>query len=240
MHVQCSVDRSEGGGSMSDGSIEIMIHRRILHDDSMGVGEPLNETAYGQGLVVSGKHILLVDRPEDSARLHRIGAQQLFMHPLATYALPNISSYANYSNMYHQTWSALSTTMPTNVHLLTFDQLNSTQYLVRVEHFFELNEDDLYSQPVTLDLQSLFTSIGTIADTVELTLTANLPLSELHRLNWRAKGRTASNPDLFRKFHFIEACLSLNFFSEHYASNVTTITLSPMQIRTFRITITSM
>ncbi|CAF4290297.1 unnamed protein product [Adineta steineri] len=27
-------DRSEGGGSMRDGSIEIMLHRRILHDDT--------------------------------------------------------------------------------------------------------------------------------------------------------------------------------------------------------------
>ena len=44
---------------MYDGSIEIMVHRRILHDDSMGVDEALNETAYGKGLVVTGKHILL-------------------------------------------------------------------------------------------------------------------------------------------------------------------------------------
>ena len=55
-----NIDRSQGGGSIYDGSIEIMVHRRILHDDSLGVGEALNETAYGKGLVVSGKHILLV------------------------------------------------------------------------------------------------------------------------------------------------------------------------------------
>ncbi|CAF3311727.1 unnamed protein product [Rotaria sp. Silwood2] len=95
-------DRSQGGGSICDGSIEIMVHCRILHDDSMGVKEALNETAYDKGLVVSGKHILLFDRPLDSARLHRTGAQQLFMHPLATYSLPNTSSYTNYSDMFRQ------------------------------------------------------------------------------------------------------------------------------------------
>ncbi len=100
-------DRSHGGGSMYDGSIEIMGHRRILHDDSMGVDEVLNETAYGKGLVVSGKHILIFDRLSDSARLHRSGAQQLFMYPLSAYSLPNTSSYTNYSDMYHQSWSAL-------------------------------------------------------------------------------------------------------------------------------------
>ncbi|CAF3180606.1 unnamed protein product [Rotaria sp. Silwood2] len=197
-------DRSEGGGSMYDGSIEIMVHRRILHDDSMGVGEALNETAYGKGLVVSGKHILLVERPEDSARLHRVDGQQLFMHPLATYSLPNTPSYANYSNIYRQSWSALSDTMPLNVHLLTFDQLASKQYLVRVEHYFELNEDDMYSQPVTMDLQTLFKSIGTIADMTELVLNANLPLSQLHRLDWMPKDQESSHVNMFRKLNFID------------------------------------
>ncbi|CAF1191139.1 unnamed protein product [Rotaria sordida] len=214
-------DRSEGGGSMYDGSIEIMVHRRILHDDSMGVGEALNETAYGTGLVVSGKHILLVERPEDSARLHRVGAQQLFMHPLATYSLPNTPSYANYSNIYRQSWSALSDTMPLNVHLLTFDELTPKQYLVRVEHYFELNEDEIYSQPVTMDLQTLFKSIGTIANMTELVLNANLPLSQLHRLDWMTKDQESSHVNIFQS----------------YSSNGTTITLYPMQIRTFQITI---
>ena len=47
-------DRSQGGTSMNDGEMEIMVHRRLLYDDAFGVGEPLNESAYGQGLVVRG------------------------------------------------------------------------------------------------------------------------------------------------------------------------------------------
>ncbi|XP_062104684.1 alpha-mannosidase At3g26720-like isoform X1 [Humulus lupulus] len=38
------VDRSVGGSSLVDGQIELMLHRRLLHDDSRGVGEVLNET----------------------------------------------------------------------------------------------------------------------------------------------------------------------------------------------------
>jgi lysosomal alpha-mannosidase len=188
---------------MYDGSMEIMVHRRILHDDSMGVNEALNETAYGQGLVVSGKHILIFDRPSDSARLHRTGAQQFFMYPLSTYSLPNTSSYTNYSDMYRQSWSALSDAMPLNIHLLTFDQLVPKQYLVRVEHYFELNEDEFYSKPVNIDLQTLFKSIGTINEMTELILTANLPLSELHRLEWMTKDQKSSHVDMFRKLNFI-------------------------------------
>ncbi|XP_038696356.1 alpha-mannosidase At3g26720-like isoform X2 [Tripterygium wilfordii] len=38
------VDRSVGGSSLVDGQIELMLHRRLLHDDKRGVGEVLNET----------------------------------------------------------------------------------------------------------------------------------------------------------------------------------------------------
>ena len=41
------VDTTMGGSSMSDGSLEVMVHRRCQHDDSRGVQEPLNETMCG-------------------------------------------------------------------------------------------------------------------------------------------------------------------------------------------------
>lgn len=36
-------DRSCGGTSLEEGQLEIMVHRRLVRDDSRGVGEPLNE-----------------------------------------------------------------------------------------------------------------------------------------------------------------------------------------------------
>ena len=187
------IDRSHGGASINSGSVEIMVHRRILHDDERGVKEPLNETAFGQGLVVRGRHILIVEQPETSALRHRVRSQEFYMHPLPTFSLPQ-SSYVNYSTNYRQKWSAIADALPLNVHLLTFDQQGPKDYLVRVENYFELREDQTYSQPVTIDLQSLFKSIGTISNTVELTLAANLELTKLERLNWRTKeGESSEN-----------------------------------------------
>eukprot|EP01043_Picozoa_sp_COSAG02_P000416 COSAG02_NODE_7_length_64539_cov_120.393482_49_plen_99_part_00 len=36
-------DVTMGGSSMRDGSLEVMTHRRLTHDDHRGVGEPLDE-----------------------------------------------------------------------------------------------------------------------------------------------------------------------------------------------------
>ena len=149
----------------------------------------MNETAYDTGLVIRGKHYLVIEPPESSALYHRPAAQHIFMSPLTTYALVNLS-YSDYSNTYRQTWSAVTNqSLPYNIHLLTFDQLISNVYLVRVEHYFEMNEDDTYSKPVQMDLQLLFNMLGKISDVVELGLLGNIPLNEMTRLAMEYKLR---------------------------------------------------
>ncbi|CAF1075585.1 unnamed protein product, partial [Rotaria sordida] len=165
-------------------------------------------------------HFLLVEPPASSARYHRIGSQRLYMHPIATFAT-NLQDYESYSAAYYQTWSALTDTLPLNVHLLTLDQLGPKDYLIRVEHYFELLEDDTFSKPVTFDLQSLFKSIGLISNTVELTLSANLPLSDMRRLNWITGDGQLSEMEI----------------SKERSLKDTNITLNPMQIRTFQVTV---
>lgn len=186
------VDRSEGGGSIQDGSIEIMVHRRTLYDDALGVDEPLNETAYDQGLVVRGKHFIIIESPDTSARCHRVASQRLYMNPVATYSLTPLS-FADYTANYRQTWSALTNDLPLNVHLLTFDRLDNKQYLIRIENYFELNEDNTYSVPVVFDLQKLFQSQGIISDIVEMNLSANLELNKMKRLQWSVLDHQSSS-----------------------------------------------
>jgi lysosomal alpha-mannosidase len=232
------IDRSEGGSSIRDGSIEVMVHRRLLNDDALGVGEPLNESAFGEGLVVRGKHFLVAQQPALSALYHRVAAQQLYMHPLATFGLTQ-QTYADYSAAYRLTWTALTDALPLNLHLLTLDQLGPKDFLVRVEHYFEMNEDDTYSKPITFDLQSIFQSIGTISNAVELTLGANLPLANLQRLNWTTNDHESSyinRPSKFiNKKSFLKEAFC--FCLEGTSLGATPVTLNPMQIRTFQITL---
>ena len=53
-------DRAQGGSSLRSGQLEVMLHRRLFNDDAFGVGEALNETAFGTGLVVRGQHRVLL------------------------------------------------------------------------------------------------------------------------------------------------------------------------------------
>ncbi|VDN38778.1 unnamed protein product, partial [Gongylonema pulchrum] len=78
-------DRSQGGTSLNDGELELMLHRRSFYDDNFGVSEPLDEPGEkGQGLVVRGRHWLVVDVPEKSAKMHRPLAYEIYNSPLVT------------------------------------------------------------------------------------------------------------------------------------------------------------
>ncbi len=61
-------DRSQGGTSLHEGEAELMLHRRLLYDDAFGVGEALNEEAFGQGLVVKGKHWMQISKGQDAVK----------------------------------------------------------------------------------------------------------------------------------------------------------------------------
>jgi hypothetical protein len=59
-------DRSSGVASLRAGELEHMLHRRLLHDDHRGVGEPLNETE-----AIRATSLLIVDAPDRSSRRQR-------------------------------------------------------------------------------------------------------------------------------------------------------------------------
>jgi lysosomal alpha-mannosidase len=51
-------DRAQGGTSLHEGVVELMIHRVCTRDDGFGVAEILSEKQYGVGLYVRGQHYL--------------------------------------------------------------------------------------------------------------------------------------------------------------------------------------
>ncbi|KAM4676223.1 lysosomal alpha-mannosidase [Discoglossus pictus] len=218
-------DRSQGGASIIDGSVELMVHRRLLYDDYRGVGEPLLEPGqYGEGIIVRGRHLILLDNPTDAADTHRTIALQKYMSPQIIISLGAPVPYHTAQEPKKQ-FSALHADFPPNLHILTLAQDSPRSILLRLEHPFQANESAQYSQPITVNLQTLFPTL-TLTDFVELTLSANMEKSKLKRMQWREARTETYREDPPEPF--AHSCPILD------TSNVV---LHPMEIRTFRATV---
>jgi lysosomal alpha-mannosidase len=223
--VNILTDRSQGGSSMEDGSVELMVHRRLLFDDAFGVGEPLNESAYGQGLVVRGKHWLqFVTGEAVASQRHRFKAQEIFMDSQLTF-MPTSLSLKDWLNKFKMEYSSMSSSkvIPANVHMLTLEEWagnSRDSVLIRFEHLFEAHEDPKnMSKPVVLKLDNLFTAFD-VSAVEEVTLGANLNKDKLKRFNWNVANE-----------------MPLSDFNkpvdEVKAEDGWSVSLGPFQIRTF-------
>ena len=115
-------DRSQGGTSMASGEVELMLHRRLLYDDAFGVGEPLDEVAFGQGLVVRGTEWLQVEADVGkAARRQRLRAQQAFMDAQLSFAEIKMS-HDEYRKRFVMEKSHARSQLTDNVHLLTLEK----------------------------------------------------------------------------------------------------------------------
>lgn len=234
-------DSSQAGSSLQDGEVELMVHRRLLVDDHRGVNEPLNETGIsGKGLIVWGTHYVQFAPIKSAASLHRPLAQEIMLPPVVMFnegAVPDTPLAKIHKDKDMAVKAPES--LPANVHLLTLERLDfdpksnaSVQRLVRFEHYFEVGEDETLSKPATVNVQEyLQSAFGiTVTSMVEMTLSANLPKSQEKRLPWKVAGEeshTGSAPSR-RVVRSMESKEPLDDF---------TITLNPMDIRTFVITV---
>lgn len=216
-------DRSLGGSSMKDGSMEIMLHRRLLVDDHRGVNEPLNETGIlGKGLIVRGKLCLTLAPPKSSGALHRELGEKLLLEPVLAFA-PNSLTFNEWTSQFNSLYSGMTRQLPANVHLLTLETMKDT-VLIRVEHQFEAGEDPKLSQPVNISLAELFTDFD-IESMTEMNLSANQLLKDKKPLHWNIQSKKNVEDNKTKKKRLQRAATDMN------------VELTPMQIRTFKAVI---
>lgn len=208
------VDRSQGGSSLRDGHIEVMVHRRLGADDALGTGQALNEVGSdGKGLIARGKNLLVLDTPTASPAIMRDLMARQHQRP-SFLAVP-----AGFSAQ----WSALRQDLPPNVQLLSLEGWNGGSVLLRLEHPFQSGEDARWSKPAKVDLEALFSRLKVLS-AEEMTLTGAMPLAKLTRLKWRTRRarRRRAKPH------------------KPLTRGNMQITLTPMQIRTFVLRVTTM
>jgi hypothetical protein len=225
------VDRSQGGSSLQDGTLELMVQRRNLADDAKGVGEPLNETSggmtpyppygnaerVGDGVIIRGTHRIMIGKGLNGAKLARSMMDSAFAEPLVFFGkcanpCPAMSQSASF-------FSGLSTGLPENVMLITFARLSISKYLLRLGHQYGVDDDDELAEPVNVDIGTLFLGIGEVYTIDEMTLSGNQKWESLQKtkLQWSHETRSTSNEDISNKGNMV--------------------VLRPMEIRTFHVTL---
>ncbi|KAL6462104.1 hypothetical protein MHYP_G00302490 [Metynnis hypsauchen] len=122
----------------------------------------------------------------------------------------------NLSQIQGSKFSALQAALPPAVHLLTLSQWDSESVLLRLEHQYESGESKAFSQPVTLDLQKLFSTLEVLGAS-EMSLGANQWKEDMTRLQWNSSDGEGVGP----------------LWVGLRDPSPSEITLNPMEIRTF-------
>ena len=220
--LSVNTDRSQGGSSMADGSLELMVHRRLQHDDGRGVGEPLNETGLdytGSGLIVRGVHRVSFDAPAAQGSVSRRTAlaDLMWRDTLRFAALPNGTTPASWVAANKASFQGVAVALPKNVHLVTLHAQGPASVLVRIAHSYETSEDAAMAAPAAVSLKALFPAGArvTLGACTETTLTGNQPLASAPKVTYNVTGVGAVTNPVVPPFD------GDNF------------TISPMQIRTF-------
>ncbi|KAF5479242.1 hypothetical protein F2P56_000079 [Juglans regia] len=218
------VDRSIGGTSTVDGQIELMLHRRLLLDDSRGVAEALNETVCVHnkctGLTIQGKFYYRFDPLGEGAKWRRTVGQEIYSPLLLAFAEQDGD---NWMNSHVASFSGIdsSYSLPDNVALVTLQELDDGKVLLRLAHLFEIGEDRDLSVLTRVELKKLFPK-QKISKVTETNLSANQERTEMEkkRLVWKVEG-SSREEKIVRGGPVDPAKL--------------VIELAPMEIRTFVI-----
>jgi len=223
------LDRSQGASSLSSGSIELMIQRRLLYDDARGVNEALNETdsgitpnppygsatRVGDGIVVKGIHRLMVGRGKTAAAMARSRMDEIFS---PAHLFVSSAPKDKEIQFKHTSFSALESSLPSNIMLVTYAIRQNGSFLVRLAHQYGCDESTKHSVPTQIDLKILFPS-KTIASFTEKTLSGNQ-----NRVEWEQTRLVWD--DNFTPFHYEDS---------RVLNEDTIVTLKPLEVRTFEV-----
>ncbi|KAF3786699.1 Alpha-mannosidase [Nymphaea thermarum] len=216
------VDRAVGGASVADGQMELMLHRRLLHDDSRGVAESLNEVicvpGECEGLTIQGKFYIRIDPLGGGAKWRRSAGQEIYSPLLLAFAeqdkvemgSPLIRTFSKTSTSY---------SLPDNVAVITLQELKDGSTLLRLAHLYEMGEDKDLSTMASVDLKKLFEG-RKINKITEMNLSANQERAtmEKKRLVWKVEG--APLPETVLRGRPVDPVQLI-------------VELGPMEIRTF-------
>eukprot|EP00760_Papus_ankaliazontas_P016481 PhM_4_TR16801/c0_g1_i9/m.51945/K12311/MAN2B1, LAMAN; lysosomal alpha-mannosidase len=153
-------DRSRASASMSSGSVEFLVHRRLLVDDGRGVGQALNENTR-----IITRSVLVVgsDSLNSTLRLGQVYATRrpvLFFGAVQPHSAPMQGTFT--------TATSATKPLPDQLELMSREYLEDGRVLVRLRHVFAVDEDPHMSTRVCTDVAGVLpagTSVKSLTET---------------------------------------------------------------------------
>ena len=210
-------DRSQGGTSLHDGELELMVHRRLTMDDGRGVGEPLSEPGLdGKGLIITGTHYLQLTPVGGIAAATRHVQQRVYA-PLHWSVAPLSGSVSDYLATHNGEWTALQTPLPLSVELMSLYRQRNGTALVRLAHNFGALDGEANARPVEVDLSTLLAAAWKPTAVTEVSLTANTTPDQIKRLTWKTS-------EVDEEWEGVKRVREMR---------AATVTINPAEVRTF-------
>ncbi|XP_045508879.1 lysosomal alpha-mannosidase-like [Colias croceus] len=219
-------DRSQAGASLLDGTLDLMVQRRLFTDDA-GVQNIINDTINGEGVIIRGTHYLYLSKADYKPNrvFEKKLAKEIELRPVVL--VSNSMEYDDWLDLSNE-FKGLNKKLPIGVHVLGLQEWNDGTILVRLENYLE-KSDTVKSGIKNVVLKDLFHNIK--MDRVkETTLAANMWLSDWLPLQWEKNGSFFRN---FNEYYGSD--------KEEYSEDVLKavdvdlkiVKLTPQQIRTF-------
>ncbi|GAM29188.1 hypothetical protein SAMD00019534_123640 [Acytostelium subglobosum LB1] len=210
-------DRSRSCASLGNGELEMMLHRRTLMDDGRGVGEPMNESTQ----IITTTRIVFHQINNDAQSFYRPLALA-HQHPLFPVFTTTTYSSNVWSSMYQGTYSPLNYDLPQGIRLLTLQWLDNSDsaIVLRLQNIYAIDgQDTVDTQTISVDITTIF-AFYQVTSVTEMNLSATMKLAAVNRLNWNTNSANVKP---------VQPSLNGDF----------TVQISPMDVRTYIITLES-
>eukprot|EP00754_Rhynchopus_humris_P026895 Rhum_TRINITY_DN15047_c5_g4::Rhum_TRINITY_DN15047_c5_g4_i1::g.136057::m.136057 len=177
-------DVTQGGSSIEDGELELMVHRRLQVDDNKGVQEPLNETMCGcndihageaqmgehghegdggclcKGLTIRGTHLVILDTVARANELRRLASDQLSFATIPVFVDNKKTSMTGARTKTYVNEAALNPLVKLMTLASNYAEDNDGNILVRFSHLYAKGEGSHLEKPVTVNLSQVFDKPG--------------------------------------------------------------------------------